>query len=177
MKKSLEKSSEEVTYSPSKRVQGNNIIWLAPLGVILLCGLSFFAGTGYEKGHVKSTSASATATGGFGNRTGGRSGRFAGQRPNIGDVTAISPTSITIQDSFDNSTKTFSITSTTTVTNGSQTGAISDIQTGQRALVRTSSTTSTQATAIDINPSFGGGQGGNSGTTNPDSSGNSPSVD
>ena len=138
-----------------------NKIWLLPLVVIVLCGLSFWGGTAYEKGHAKTTvnsPAAASRFGGAGGAAGG--GRFgSGQRPDIGDVTAVSPTSLTIQDEADGSSKTFSISSSTTFTNNGASATVSDVKTGDRVLVRTSGTGSTAATAIDINPSFGGGQG------------------
>lgn len=153
------KKSETVTYNPSHQSAGprpNNGLWFAILGAVVLCVLSFYGGVAYEKGHVKTTAASSNT--GFGAAGGGFRGRFGGQRPNIGAVTAVSSSSITIQDNFSGSSKTFSITSATTVTNNGASASVSDIQTGDTVLIRTSSSTSTQATTIDINPSFGGGQ-------------------
>jgi hypothetical protein len=178
MKESKE-ISEQSSYNPS-RPKPNSQLWLVIIIVIVLCGLSFFGGAVYEKGHVKSSAASlsSNAGGGYSRAGGGFSGRNGGQRPNIGDVTAVSSSSITIQNNFSGSSETFSITSSTTYTNAGQTGAsVSDIQTGDRVLIRTSSSSSTQATEIDINPSFGGGgAGGSSGSSSTDSSGSSSTL-
>jgi hypothetical protein len=145
------KSESAAPDSPKRQ---NNKIWLIPLAVIVLCGLSFWGGTAYEKGHVKSSA----STPNFSRFEQGGVGRFNnGQRPNIGDVTAISASSITISNNFSGSSQTFSISGSTTFTNDGTSATVSDIQTGDRVLIRTSSSSSATATAIDINPSFGGG--------------------
>jgi hypothetical protein len=162
---------ESANYSPSKS-QKSSSLWLIILAVIVLCGLSFYGGVAYEKGH-NHTVASTAAKAGF--NGGGYGGRFSGQRPNIGDVTAVSSSSITITSSMSGSSETFSITSSTTFTDNGQTSSVSDIQTGDTVLIRTSSSSSTTATSIDINPSFGG-YGGQSSNGSSSSSGTDDST-
>jgi hypothetical protein len=144
---------------------------LAIIAVVVLMGLSFYGGTAYQKSkQPKAASAAAAGTkGGFSGRGGGR---FGGQRPTIGQVTAISSTSITVQDSSTNASTTLAITSNTQITDNGQTVTVSDIQTGSSVLVVASTTDKTQAARILVNPSFGGGtsQSGSSGTS-PDDSG------
>jgi len=150
-----------------KSKNSNNLVYKVFLGVIglaLLCGLSFYGGIHYQKGKQPTATAQTATAGGAG---GGFGGRFGGQRPNFGSVTAVSPTSITIQSSIDGSSKTFSIDSSTLITNSGQSATIADVQTGSNVVIRTSSSTSTTASAILINPSFG------SGASNPANSGTS----
>ncbi|MGA3150117.1 MAG: hypothetical protein ABSD10_00655 [Candidatus Saccharimonadales bacterium] len=147
-----------------KSKSASNLIYKFFLGfvaLIVLCGLSFYGGIHYQKGKQGATTSAPAGTSSTQNGfAGGFGGRFGGQRPNIGRVTAISSTSITIQDTFDNASKTFSIDSSTQVTNGGQSASLSDIQTGDNVLIRTSSSTSTTASQILINPNFGSGNGG-----------------
>ncbi|HEY5153071.1 MAG TPA: hypothetical protein VII55_03780 [Candidatus Saccharimonadales bacterium] len=133
--------------------------------VVVLMGLSFYGGIAYQKGkHPNAVSSSVTGTAGAG--FGGRRGQFGGQRPTIGSVTAVSATSITVQDSNTGASTTLAITASTQITNNGQTAAASDIQTGDTILVIASTTDKTQAARILINPSFGGG-GGAAGAPSP----------
>jgi len=132
---------------------------------VVLMGLSFYGGIAYQKS--KHPAAATAASGNFANGSGGfggGGGRFSGQRPTIGSVTAISATSITVQDSRTGSSVTLSITSSTQITDNGQTVAASDIQTGDTVLVTASTSSSSQASRILVNPSFGGGGGGGSGS-------------
>lgn len=125
---------------------------LAAVAVIVLCLLSFYVGTLYQKSHnraavaVKNTAA-----------VGSMFGRLGGARPNIGTVSSVSSSSITITGLFNSADQTFAITSSTTVTNNGQSTSVSDIKTGDRVLVQTSGSGSTTATQIDVNPTRGGG--------------------
>jgi hypothetical protein len=134
---------------------------LAGIVIVVLMGLSFYGGTAYQKSHP----AKATATAGLNGRVG--RGRFGGQRPTIGQVTAVSASSITVQNSSSGASTTLGITSTTQITNNGQTVAASSIQTGDNVIVAASTTDKTQAARILVNPSFGGGGA---------SSNNSPST-
>jgi hypothetical protein len=127
-------------------------------------GLSFYGGVAYQKSrHPQAATAAANGQGGFG----GRGGRFGGQRPTIGPVTAISGTSITVQDSRTSSSTTLSITSSTQITDNGQTVAASDIQTGDTVAAIASTTDKTQAARILVNPSFGGGASSNNSPSTP----------
>jgi hypothetical protein len=128
---------------------------LAGVAVIILMGLSFYGGVAYQKSHHPAVSIAASGTSTSGGFAGGR--RFGGQRPTAGAVTAVSATSITVQDSRTGSSVTLSITSSTQITDNSQTVTASDIQTGDTVLVVASTTDKTQAARILVNPTFGGG--------------------
>lgn len=162
---------EEMTSSRGNKSSHNNY---AKYGIILvsalvLCGISFWAGTAYQKG--KQSSTVATAGSGSGSQNigmgngpgGGPGGGFRnGQRPNIGKVTDISSDSITIQDSRSNSKQTFKITGDTTIQNNGSTASASDIKTGDTAVVIADSSDASTASQIMLNPSFNGPQpGGN----------------
>ncbi len=143
-----------------------------PLGilVVVLCGLSFWGGVAYNKAH-SSNSTAAAAGSGFGSRS-GFAGRFGGQRPIFGQVTSISPTSISLSNSRTGATSTLTITSTTQITDNGQSVATTAIQTGDQVIVQLSTSNSTQASRIILNPSFAGGNSpaaagsGSSGLTN-----------
>src|ERR1035438_5660564 len=116
--------------------QPNNTTYKVILGVILLVvvvGISFYSGVSYQKKHGSSTT-STVAGSGLGGAGGGFGGRFSGSRT-IGTVSAISPTSITVQPTSGASAVTYSITSSTTITDSGQTVAVGDIQTGVTVLV------------------------------------------
>jgi len=136
-----------------------------PLAVIVLLiiftAVGFWGGIKYEKGHVKSNlaanSTSSNVTSGNRGYSSGGYGRYSGQRPIFGSVTAISPTSISVQDSQTTATVTMAITSSTIITNNGQSATTSAIQTGDTVAVIASSSDSSQASRILVNPSYGGG--------------------
>ncbi|HUD10624.1 MAG TPA: hypothetical protein VMR28_03045 [Candidatus Saccharimonadales bacterium] len=143
--------------------------FLVAAGAVILVGLAFWAGTAYEKGHQSKTVATANSSGLTGGRFGG--GRSSGERPIFGQVTAISSSSISVQDSRTGSTSTLGITSSTTITDGGQSVSYTDIQTGDTVAVISNSSSTADATRILVNPSFGGGGGGS--PQSPSSSGTS----
>jgi hypothetical protein len=154
-------SGEEYQKTKNARQQPNrSSLPLNPIGLIIVAlvvaGLSFYGGVAYQKGKHPSSAASAGA-GLNGGRFGGRTG---GQRPDIGQVTAVSPTSITVQNSRTGTSSTLSITSSTQITDNGQTVTVSDIQTGSTVLAVASTSDSSQAARIMVNPSFGGGGSG-----------------
>ncbi|HVV26021.1 MAG TPA: hypothetical protein VHC21_03240 [Candidatus Saccharimonadales bacterium] len=138
--------------------------------VIVLCGLSFVGGRQYQKHHGSSANSSATAAGG--GLAGGRFGGGVRREGGIGSVTAISSSSITVSDQRSGTSKTYSITSSTQITDNGSTVDYTDIKTGDTVLVTASSSSSTTAARILVNPSFGGGMaapGGSSGQSNTES--------
>jgi len=131
------------------------------VAVLILSGLSFYGGIKYQKAHQPKTTASTVGQGSsFGGQSvpigGPGGGGFSGQRPTFGSVTAVSSSSITVNDQMSNSSKTFSITSTTTITDNGQTVTTSDISVGATVAVIADSSSSSQASRILVNPSFGG---------------------
>jgi hypothetical protein len=140
------------------RKSNNSNLVIKFVAVVVIVGLSFFVGTRYEKAHIK-TPSTINASTRFGGRTGGFGGGFGGQRGDavIGSVTAISASSITIDQTRTNTSTTLSISSSTTVTEDGQSSSVSDIQTGDTVIALKSSSSSTTASRIMLNPSFGGG--------------------
>lgn len=141
-------------YPPNGLPKGSSMA--KPLAVVVLLiiftGVGFWGGTSYEKSHSKSPSSVNTAA--YSGYSGGRS-FSSGQRPIFGSVTAISPTSISIQDSQTDSIETLTITSNTSITDNSQTVSASDIQTGDTVAIITNSSDTSQASRILVNPSYG----------------------
>lgn len=148
----------------------NVTLYIATAAAVVLAGAGgFFGGIQYEKSVAGSGAQQGSMNGtnvpggsGFGGRGGGF--RRAG---GLGTVTAISSDSITISEtqgpqsgSSTATSKTYKITSSTTVTNNGSSASVSDIKTGDRVIIRTSSSDTTTATSIMDNPSFGGAPGG-----------------
>lgn len=128
---------------------------------LVLCGVSFGAGINYQKGkQTTNSTASANTNGQFPSQGGGQGGFRGGQRPNIGEVTAVASDSITVQDSRSSSSQTFKITSSTTVQEDGSAASVSDIKTGDTVLVVADSSDSSTAAQIMLNPSFGPPGGG-----------------
>jgi hypothetical protein len=131
---------------------------------IVLCVLSFWGGTVYQK-HKHTTTVTSSIQKGATGFSGGGVGsgrRFSGA---FGQVTSISSSSITINNQRTSASSTYVITSSTTITDNGQTASASSIQDGDTVLIMTSSTSSTTASKILVNPSFGGGFRGSSSAT------------
>jgi hypothetical protein len=126
---------------------------LGVVAAIILLLLSFYVGTLYQKSHVAY---------GFGRgKQAGLRARHAGRKlANLGTVSAVNSSSITISTFLSGTSKTFTINSSTKVVNNGQTASVSDIKSGDRVLVRTGGSGSTTATQIDINPNIGQGMSG-----------------
>jgi hypothetical protein len=127
--------------------------------VVLLCIVSFLGGSIYGK-HIapKTTVTSASSSAGAGGGSAGREGFRNGG--GFGQVTAVSSSSITLQNPRSGTSTTYSITSSTTITDNGQTVAASSIQTGDTVIIEVASSGSTVAKTILVNPNFGGGGGG-----------------
>ena len=132
--------------------------------VAVVLGLAFFGGLQYQK-YLNDNLTTAngnkngsdTGSGCFGKTQCGSGNGLSGggnlQAPVAGQVTAVSATSITVQSSKSGESKTFSITSSTTVADNGQTIAYSDIQVGETVVVL--SNNDGQATHILANPRSG----------------------
>ena len=142
--------------------------------VVVIAIAAFVGGTQYEKSHLK-TDASNNKFSSLES-----SGRFPGGGNNsrvFGTVSAISSSSISIDNSRSGSTSTLSITSSTTITDAGQSSSISDIQTGDTVIATKTSASSSTAASIEVNPSLpgGGGFGGGASSSGASSSGVSSS--
>lgn len=138
--------------------------------VLVVIALSFMGGMQYQKG--KKT----TVSGGQSTPTppsGQDFGNFQGGGPSggtmnivLGEVTAISSTSISVKDTRGGSTTTLSITSGTQVTDNNEAASINSIKVGDNVVVRPNSSNSKQADQIILNPQMPSGGPGSSSTTN-----------
>ena len=142
---------------PSQSLPKQTVVLV--VAAVLLLALGFMGGSAYQKARQTKaiTGVSASNFGAVGNHPGG--GRFGGQRPISGQVTAISPDSITLQTATNSSATTLAITTSTQISNNNQPAAASDIAVGDTVFVVENATDKTQAARIMVNPSFGGGQG------------------
>jgi hypothetical protein len=157
----------ETTQSRQVTIQTLWLGWAAVAVVLLAVG--FWSGLIYQKHHTKtvasnSVSASSNGLAGRGGFGGGR--RLGG----FGQVTAVSPTSITITNQRTGASTTYAITSGTAITDNGQAVTTTDIQTGDTVIITNASSSSTTATRILVNPSFGGGFGGTSAPVSPNNS-------
>jgi hypothetical protein len=149
--------------------------FIALVALLIVAGGSFYGGTAYEKSHDKtSTTGSSALTGFSSGASGGRTGGF--RMGGFGTVTAVSSSSIAIQNPRSGTSNTYTIDGSTVIEDSGSTGSLSDIATGDTVMIRTSSSTSTTAAQIDVNPSFGGGQGGGMGAPTSSNSSSSSST-
>lgn len=149
-------SGEEYeAYQSSRNHKKTMTFPLVPmLGVLVVIALmtgSFLAGIQYQKQQQKTITPSL----------GGPSNGFGGQgqpRRSFGDmgtVTAITDTSITVKNAQSGATKTYTIGTATTITEDSNTIAAAQIQINDTVLIQTDTTDTSTATQIIVNPSFG----------------------
>jgi hypothetical protein len=146
-------SSRKNTYKSG--ITPSHVFLLLVAGV-LIAGAAFYGGVSYEKSHLKTVSSKQT-TGGPGSGGYGGRGGFGGGDRVMGQVTAISPTSITVQNERTGTSSTLAITSSTQITNNGQTATASDIQSGDTVFITENTSNTSQAARILLNPSFGGG--------------------
>lgn len=159
---------------------------VAAIVLLVLCGISFGLGIAYQQGKqnkvagISNNQQSALPDMGNGpgaGGLGGGQGGFAnGQRPNMGEVTAVSSDSITIQDSRSNSTQTFKITDSTEITDNGSKASAEDIKTGDSVLIATGTSDTSTASQVMINPSFRGPMPGGTTQSVPGNTNSSPST-
>ena len=151
---------------------GSNGGWIAAIIGALVIGLFGGIIAGMQIGK-------STSTNGQGGQSAqGGMGRMGQNRGTMGTVTSVSNSSITVKDTRQNESVTYTITSDTKVTNDGETAAVSDIAVGDTVMVRTGSSSSSNgssstktATRIEINPTMGGEQGSAGGPDDTTSSG------
>jgi len=141
-----------------------SLLWA--VAVIILMGLSFAGGVSYQKKH-QPVAATSLAGGGAGFGFGGGGGGGGFRNAAFGAITAVSSSSITINDVRSGSTKTFAITSSTTISSAGTAVSASSLSVGQTVVVRADPTTTTNALSINVLPAggFGGGASSSSGST------------
>ena len=121
------------------------------LAIVVVCGISFAAGAHHQK-HQLGTA--GVGQNGFAGGTAGQRGFRSGRRPAIGQVTAVSADSLTIKNARTGASQTFKLNSSTVVDNNGSTGAVSDIKTGDDVFVQISSSDTSTATRIILNPNL-----------------------
>lgn len=126
---------------------------LAGIFILLAaCGLSFVGGVYYQKSkHATVATTNGQPNLGFGGQGGFFSMRV-GRRGAIGQVTAVSATSISVKNIRTGTVSTLAVTSNTQITSGGQTAAITDVKVGDDVIVRPSTSDASQAAQIIINP-------------------------
>lgn len=145
--------------------------------IVVALVLGFIGGISYQKGKTPNTQI-GTTTGQFGTQgTNGQNG-FRGMRRSgsFGSVTAVSDNSITVDSQRTGGSETFKITSSTTVTDNGSSASVSDIKVGDTVMIRTSTSDTSTATSILLNPSFGGGPGVQDNSSSSDSTSDSTIV-
>ncbi len=141
--------------------------------VVIFAAGGFFGGVFYQKNKIKSVNGNVNGQFSENNQGPGRMGAgMDGQRPNMGTVTAISSSIIKIQDSRSNSEKTYTITSSTKVSDNGESASINDIKQGDEVMVIASSSESSEAAQIMLNFEQGGGFGPPSGNDSSSSDSN-----
>ncbi len=150
--------------APSKnplKVSNENLL-IGFISFVLVFGIAFYAGAQYQKKHAINSLNTVTTqpfmTNGL--NGGGMMGlrQFGrGRGINLGTVSSVSTSSITVQSRRTGSNVTYAITGSTIVTNNGQPAKASDIKNGDTVAVITSNTNLSQAASIIINPGYGGG--------------------
>ena len=121
--------------------------------VVVLLGISFYAGSAWQKQHNNTAAKAGKYMTAYGPRAGmGMRGGLV--KANFSDVTAISSSSITVTLA-DGTSKTYNVTNNTVVVKGGAQVAISTVAVGDRVQVVPSSSDSSTAASIMVGPSFG----------------------
>lgn len=122
------------SHSGRSKGSSNLVIYsILAVVVLLLCSASFYSGMKYQdtkKGKevaITNTSSDRPNFSGGGFNGGAPGGFNNGQRPNIGEVVEVSSSSITVEDSRANTTKTYKISSSTQILDNGSTASVSDI--------------------------------------------------
>jgi hypothetical protein len=140
----------------------------ALLGVIIIAGGAFYAGTAYGKGQTPAASARGAGAG-FAGRTGGARGGAGGFT--TGQILSVSGTSMTIQQQNGSSSEIVILSPSTQVLK-TTTGSATDLTAGTNVVVTGTPNSDGSLTAQSVQirpagmnfPGAGGGRGGASGT-------------
>lgn len=117
---------------------------------MLVCGFGFYGGILYQKSKTPVNTASADSSLPSGSQN------FSGpRRMTLSEVTAVSSTSIAV--TTDGTNKTYTINADTVIQKDGSSATTNDIAVGDRVLIIASSSDSSIARRIDINPTFGNG--------------------
>jgi hypothetical protein len=150
------------------QTQSNKALFIGLLVIALVAIATaggFASGVHYQKGRTPAASVAGANTDGpqFFQNGNGPNGAMSGSLGNdtIGTVSAISASSITVQDQHTGASKTYAITSATQIVKDGTTAAYSDITTNSTVLLTADSKNTGNALHITVDPSLGhmGGPG------------------
>lgn len=162
-KKSENVEEVSVGYRPKPTL--NKATFLLVFGV-LLASASFYEGTAYQR-HTDANPSATTASSNFSPNSSSSSQTDSYVRTHIlGQVAAVSSSSITVQDETSGQESTLSIGKNTPITANGQTIAATDIQTGDLVVVTKASPTSKAASRIIVTQGMISEGGTNSSATN-----------
>ena len=128
-------------------------LFLGILTLLIVSGLSFWAGSSYQKSQntlaVGSNNSSITST--SSGSVPSRSGNFSRSKyGGLGSITAVSATSITTQNLRTGTTTTYSITSSTVITRAGESVSASALQVGTTVIITASSSAPTTASQVTV---------------------------
>jgi hypothetical protein len=146
-------SGEEFNALKAKDSSNNNSPPLSMRTILVIAAIIwtitvFFIGVAYQKHHSKSTVAITNTSTNPGGRFGGFGGKFANRT--FGTVTAISSTSITVNNPQSNTSSTLTINRSTTVSDNGQTATLSSITVGETVSIQVDSSDKTIASSIMV---------------------------
>ncbi len=126
--------------------------WFAAAGIALFIGIVGFVG-GLQTGRLTNAVARNTRNViGMGGQYNNVSSFPTASYGVSGPITAVSATSITVSDTRQGGSTTYAITSSTSVTNGGVTASVSDLKVGDTVRIRASTSNTSDASLIELNP-------------------------
>jgi hypothetical protein len=139
-----------------------------PLGVaasmLVVAAIGFASGTSYQKSHGTAAPTMPAGVQNTQKRGIGGAGGFARRGGAFGTVTAVSNTSISVNQTRSGITTDYTITSTTTVTNNGTAATVADIKVNDTVLITPSTANPKEAASITVNPTQSSGLGRRGGT-------------
>jgi hypothetical protein len=156
----FQRMQSEAKFQKPNFITAHRSVLVPILVLVVVAGFSFGAGIQYQKGKKVASVPTTTAASQFGPSDGSNSPRSfrGGAGASIGQVKAVSSTSITVTNDRTGTDTTLAITSTTVVTNAGATAAVSDIKVGDTVFAQAATNDANTATRIMINPTMGGAQ-------------------
>ncbi len=115
------------------------------VALVILPIAGFFTGMQYQK---QTSTAVTNGASKFANGARGMRNRA------IGTVKSVSATSITVTEQFNNTDKTYTLTTSTTYRNGAADAQASDVQAGDTVLLTLDTSDTSKVTAVTLNPTM-----------------------
>ena len=154
-------STESAVRAVKKQTKKHKVLLANALAALIIAALGFVGGVAFQK-HKSEGAESGTTdmgilnSGGMNSQAGPSTRAFGGfsRRGAFGTVASVSATSISINDARAGTTNAYTITSATTVTNNGAAAKVADVKVGDTVLVRPSTTNTTEAMQISVNPTM-----------------------